>query len=173
MTTRAMMAVAAFGGLLTALAVTPSADALPLSKSQQASPQGLVTQVAPGGRGRGGGGFSGRSGGISRGFRGPGSGISRGFRGPGSGISRGFRGPGRGSFNSGPRGPRAHHHGPRGGRHHYRGPRFRGYGFATPFVGYGAYYYGGYGDDCSWLRRRALATGSAYWWDRYYACIED
>lgn len=155
MTTRAMMAVAAIGGLLTALAVTPSADALPLTKSQQASPQGLVTQVAPGwrGGGGGGGGFGGRSG----------------------GISRGFRGPGPGSFNRGPRGPSAQYHGPPGGghnHHHHHHPRFRGF-YAAPFVGYGAYYYGGYGDDCRWLRRRALATGSAYWWDRYYACIED
>ena len=35
-----MMAAAAIGGLLTALAVTPSADALPLTKSQQAPAPG-------------------------------------------------------------------------------------------------------------------------------------
>jgi hypothetical protein len=152
-----MMAAAAIGGLLTALAVIPSADALPLAKSQQASPQGVVTQVArggPGGRGPGGG-FSGRTG----------------------GFSRGMRGPGPGSFSRGPRGPSALYRGPRGGgqnHHHHHHPRFRGFYYAVPFVGYGAYYYGGgYGDDCRWLRRRALATGSAYWWDRYYACIED
>jgi hypothetical protein len=34
---------------------------------------------------------------------------------------------------------------------------------------YGGYYY--YYGDCGWLRRRALATGSLYWWDRYYACV--
>jgi hypothetical protein len=34
---------------------------------------------------------------------------------------------------------------------------------------YGVYYY--YYGDCDWLRRRALATGSGYWWDRYYACV--
>jgi len=37
------------------------------------------------------------------------------------------------------------------------------------------YYYGydyGYGyDGCGWLRRQALITGSPYWWNRYYACI--
>jgi hypothetical protein len=37
------------------------------------------------------------------------------------------------------------------------------------------YYYGpdyyAYGDDCLWLRREALATGSPYWWSRYNACI--
>jgi hypothetical protein len=37
------------------------------------------------------------------------------------------------------------------------------------------YYYGpdyyAYGDDCWWLRRQALATGSPYWWSRYNACV--
>jgi len=37
----------------------------------------------------------------------------------------------------------------------------------APFV-YGAYYYD---NGCSWLRQRALYTGSPYWWNRYYACI--
>jgi hypothetical protein len=27
-----------------------------------------------------------------------------------------------------------------------------------------------YADGCYWLRRRALYTGSPYWWRRYYAC---
>lgn len=27
-----------------------------------------------------------------------------------------------------------------------------------------------YGGGCYWLKRRALATGSIYWWDRYNAC---
>jgi hypothetical protein len=35
------------------------------------------------------------------------------------------------------------------------------------FVGDYAY---GYDDGCYWLRRRALYTGSPYWWNRYYAC---
>jgi hypothetical protein len=35
---------------------------------------------------------------------------------------------------------------------------------------YGPDYYA-YGDDCWWLRRQALATGSPYWWSRYNACI--
>ena len=35
---------------------------------------------------------------------------------------------------------------------------------------YGPDYYA-YGGDCYWLRQRALATGSPYWWDRYYACV--
>ena len=28
-----------------------------------------------------------------------------------------------------------------------------------------------YGSGCEWLRRRAAYTGSGYWWDRYYACV--
>jgi hypothetical protein len=50
-------------------------------------------------------------------------------------------------------------------RHHRRFRRFVGYGF--PYYDYG-YYYGG---DCGWLYRRARITGSPYWWNRYYACI--
>ena len=51
------------------------------------------------------------------------------------------------------------------------GLRFYGY----PFVGYGAYYDGdgGYSEGCGWLRRRALATGSRYWWARYEDCVDD
>jgi hypothetical protein len=33
-------------------------------------------------------------------------------------------------------------------------------------------WYGGYGyyDDCRWLRRKAIRTGSRYWWRRYHEC---
>ena len=30
----------------------------------------------------------------------------------------------------------------------------------------------GYASDCYWLKRKALHTGSGYWWNRYYACVE-
>ena len=47
--------------------------------------------------------------------------------------------------------------------HHFRHHR------RFAFVGAYPYYY--YVDDgCSWLRRRALYTGSPYWWHRYHAC---
>jgi hypothetical protein len=49
----------------------------------------------------------------------------------------------------------SHHHGKYG---RYR----RGYPW------YGVYAYGGGG--CGWLYSRAITTGSAYWWDRYYQC---
>lgn len=60
-----------------------------------------------------------------------------------------------------------------GGGRSYAARRSRGgYGYryvyrtgpVLPY--YSTYVY----DDCSWLRRRALATGSRYWWRRYYAC---
>src|SRR6476620_5043533 len=35
------------------------------------------------------------------------------------------------------------------------------------WVWYGAPYAS---NDCSWLRHRALATGSPYWWSRYHEC---
>jgi hypothetical protein len=54
----------------------------------------------------------------------------------------------------------------------YAGNRHRH--FRRAFVGvplaYGAYSYG-YGGGCSWLRYRALETGSRYWWSRYYDCV--
>jgi hypothetical protein len=61
-----------------------------------------------------------------------------------------------------------HHHHGHGHHHHHR---HRHLFLGAPFV-YGGYYYGGYyGGDCYWLRRRAIYTGSRYWWNRYYACI--
>jgi hypothetical protein len=56
------------------------------------------------------------------------------------------------------------------GHRHFH--RLRGIYLGAPFL-YGGYYYYGdyYGEDCYWLRRRALYTGSRYWWNRYRACI--
>jgi hypothetical protein len=36
---------------------------------------------------------------------------------------------------------------------------------------YGYYDYPYYGGGCGWAYRNARATGSPYWWNRYYACI--
>jgi hypothetical protein len=30
--------------------------------------------------------------------------------------------------------------------------------------------YGGYSRNCDWLYRKAIATGSDYWWQRYQVC---
>jgi len=58
-------------------------------------------------------------------------------------------------------GPRIHHH-----RHrHFR----RGIAVGVPLAAYGAYYYT---SSCDWLRRKAYYTGSGYWMDRYYACLD-
>lgn len=150
---RILMAASAVGGVLTMFAATQAASAVPLAKPH-ASPQGLVEQAGRGGHGIGGGhGFGG----------GPSFHSGGGGHGPGGGGGARFHGGGP-SFYSG-----GGHHGHDHGHHHH----FRGF-YGAPFVGYGAYYaYRDYGDDCRWLRRRALATGSPYWWDRYYACIED
>jgi hypothetical protein len=53
----------------------------------------------------------------------------------------------------------------RGHRH-----RHRRIFIGAPFAYY-PYYYNDYGEGCYWLRRRAVATGSPYWWDRYEACL--
>jgi len=152
-----------------------------------------------GGPGIRGGGFGGR-GGFSAGPRGggPGPGFSGGPRmGPGPRFdsgprmgspNRGWsgrapgqrldRGPGRG-FGGAPidRGRRAwQRRGPdferRGHRRHVerrgrRGHWRPGYYWGGIWIAPGIYY-----ADCEWLRRRAYRTGSRYWWNRYYRCVE-
>jgi hypothetical protein len=54
------------------------------------------------------------------------------------------------------------HYGYYGRYHRYRYYSYYGW----PYISYG--YYGG---GCGWLYRRAVATGSRYWWNRYYACV--
>ena len=71
---------------------------------------------------------------------------------------------------SGPRfhrGPRLHF--PGHSHRHYRRHRHRHIYVLPPAVYYGSTYY----SDCGWLRHRALRTGSPYWWERYYACIDE
>ena len=66
------------------------------------------------------------------------------------------------------RGVRRFHRGRRYGRRFYRHRRFRPYRYyyGVPYAGY----YYGYGSSCRWLKRRAIITGSSYWWRRYHAC---
>ena len=54
----------------------------------------------------------------------------------------------------------SHHH---GFRHKFRK---RHVFIGGPLV-YGAY---AYGDGCYWLKKRAIRTGSSYWWNRYHNC---
>ncbi len=185
---RALFAATAAGGAFLMLAAATPASALPLAKSQIPATAGIVHQTAPGHGGGGGGGFGrgmggggghgmmgGRPGGGGRGMMGGGHpgggrGMMRGGPGPSRGIGGG-RGHGGPRMHPGPRGPRhagpGHHH---GHHHHHHRRGYRGFyygGFPSYYYGYGGY------DDCGWLRRRALVTGSPYWWDRYYACIGD
>ena len=166
LTTAGPLAVAFAFSVIAAL----PAGAAPFTKAPAAAaPQGLVDQAAH----RGGGGAGPR-------MHGGGGGGPRMHGGGGPRFHGGPR-PGGPRFGGGPRGPGGHHyHGPRpdGGHHHhhYRGPRFRGYPYVYGFGAYPYYYYDDYGSDyssCEPLRRRAMATRSRYWWNRYYACIED
>ena len=111
-------------------------------------------------RGGGGGFRGGVFGGGARSFGGGGfRGINRGFGGGGfRGINRGFRG----GIN---RGWRRHGGHWRGHRRYRRGGIYLG----MPFAAYGAYYYNG--NSCGWLYRKAVRTGSKYWWRRYRRCV--
>jgi hypothetical protein len=92
----------------------------------------------------------------------------RGNRGGGD-IDRGSRRAGSKFRNSD--GPRKY--GYRGGKKHNHshirrhGHRYL-WGPGLAYWYYDGYYYG----DCDWLERRALATGSAYWWNRYERCVD-
>lgn len=187
-------------GLITVAALAgASLMALPLV-APQAAPAMKPDVTAPasaahGVKDRGGGGFGGGGGGFSRGMGG--GGFSRGMG--GGGFSRGMGGGGQrfGGFKGGPRvggfnrgpgrsfyrdrgGPRFygggggyrkfkghagrhHHH-----HHHKHHRRFRGFAhYGLPYV----YAYSSYDDySCAWLRRRAIYTGSSYWWRRYEEC---
>jgi hypothetical protein len=150
------------GAMACLLLVAGPSSALPLAKPDANS------SVTLAGHHGGHGGWGGHhGGGPGFAFRG-----SPGFDGGhhhGGGPGFALRGsPGFAFKGIGPRG----YHGPHGFpghayRHH--GHRFYPYGYG--FLPY--YYYGGdgYYDDCAWLRRRAIATGSPYWWRRYEACI--
>lgn len=148
---RLLIAAAAAGGLLTMSFALNPAQAAPLSPATAAAQPNVVTPVAQGYGGgtgmHGMGGMGSRGMGIGR----PGGGGSA-YR--GSTAPRMYRGVGPGHGN--------------GHNHHHR--RF----YAAPFVGYGAYYGDSYysGSGCAWLRRRAEATGSGYWWSRYEACLD-
>jgi hypothetical protein len=60
-----------------------------------------------------------------------------------------------------------------GGRFHGRHRHGNRFFVGLPFYGYGYYDddYGYYGGGCGWLYRRAVYTGSPYWWRRYELCI--
>ena len=111
-----------------------------------------------------GGGMSGKSygGGPSGKFYGGGMSAKTYGGGPSAKPYAGGAGMTAKSYGSGPS------HGyakPRHGRHHHKHHRF----FAFAPYGYDDSY--GYGDGCYWLKNRAIYTGSDYWWNRYYNCL--
>ena len=58
------------------------------------------------------------------------------------------------------------HHGKRFHHRHGRHRVFRNGVWVWVGTGYGYGY-----DDCWWLRRRAVISGSPYWWSRYRRCL--
>jgi hypothetical protein len=59
-------------------------------------------------------------------------------------------------------GDRKHYAYKDGKRHHYE--------YRSRYGWYGAPFFP-YGGGCGWLYRSAKATGTPYWWNRYYECI--
>ena len=135
--------------------------------------------------GRGGGGFKGGAGHIGgSAFRGGnihvgGGSVGKFHTNPGGK----YVGGGVGKFHTNPggkyvyRGSGSKFHTNPGGKYAYRGwsgkydnhhhyGHYRRYGY-YPWYGLPLYSYGG---GCAYLYRRAVATGSAYWWDRYRRC---
>lgn len=147
---RSTILAAMTSALMLANAAPASANAAAAGlKTMPAVAPGALIEVRRGGHGGHGG------------FRAFGGGGGHAFRGGGGGF-RHFRG------HAGPRlhfGGRRHFGGHRhfGHRHHRR---YRGLYFAAPFITYGAYNYG----SCHYLKRKAIRTGSRYWWRRYYRC---
>lgn len=125
-----------------------------------------------------------QGGGGMRGMAPRNEGASAPRRGGGDGPRMGRNGP-RGDMSGMPRrgdgdGPRMRRDGPRvspgvtverygrnrGGNRPWRSGRAYNWGPGATFYFWNGYYYG----DCGWLRRRAMDTGSRYWWSRYRMC---
>lgn len=125
----------------------------------------------------GGGGRGVRSGGGMRSFSG-GGGSMRSFRAE-TGPRRSVRGTTVQRFD-GMRGPRRSFSYRDGARvridrgRHVRGPRVvirDGRRVRSPRVVIRDGRRFGFSAGCEWMRRQALATGSAYWWQRYRNCV--
>ena len=171
------MAAAALGALLfTASQAAYAAPAVNLQRAGQ-SPAGLVDLVRQDGGGKGGGpGMKSGGGGAKFSGQSGGSKMSGPRGGPKVGVYKG--GPKMGTYKGG-KAPAYAGKGPRGGDwnrggkqgYAWKGNKQRHYRYLYPSIGlglaYGAY---NYGDECGWLYRRAQATGSPYWWQRFQEC---
>jgi len=162
MLTRLTVATALAGTLLSTCLVSGSAQATSVPVLKGDATPGIVTLV---GRGGGGGGHGGDGGGGHGGDGGGkhygGGGGGRHYGGGGGG--RHYDGDGGGRHYGGNGGGR--HYGGDGGWRHYGGGKHYGYRYGWYGVPYG--YYGG---GCGGLYRKAIATRSPYWWNRYYQC---
>lgn len=177
MRTKLTVATAIAGSMLATCLVWGSAQATsaPLLKSQVTP--GMVTLVGHGGHGSGHGGGWSHGGGPSSGFAlrsGPGtmSHMNRGYTPRGNYVSRDRGYMPRDRYVSRDRGDRFEHRrfAERGhdfDRFHHRHRVFRNGVWVWV---YGPDYYA-YDNDCWWLRRQALITGSPYWWSRYNYCV--
>jgi hypothetical protein len=184
-------ATALAGMLLFAASQAVTAAPLVNLKDTVQVPARSVDLVRQGGRSgfggvKGGGGGKGFSGLPSGGYKGsamrsgggPKGSVYRGGGGKGwaRGSGKGYAGkaPGKVYGGKGPRGGDWARGGNRGA-YAYRGGKGYKYRdrsrYIYPGVGLGLAYGGySYGDDCGWLYRRAQATGSPYWWQRFEEC---
>ncbi|MFN0217804.1 MAG: hypothetical protein ACKVP4_03200 [Hyphomicrobium sp.] len=95
------------------------------------------------------------------------------FSGPRIASSRRSNGNWNGIKGSNKKWANGNWNGNRNGRHRGHKRRFYAgypYYWAGPLVYSQAY---SYGDDCGWLHRKAIQTGSSYWWTRYNECRLD
>jgi len=190
MKTTLTVATALAGTLLATCLVSGSAQATSLPVLKGDATPGIVTLVGRGGGGHGGGG---RGGGGRGGWSGGGGG-GHAMRGGGGGGGRGLsRGGGGGRYAYGGGGGSKRSYGGGGGKRYYGGGggggnryayKGRDHGYSDRYKRYGQHgnrrygFYGGYGlpyvtygyGGCGWLYRNAIATGSPYWWNRYYEC---
>jgi hypothetical protein len=176
MKTKITVAAALAGTLLATCLVSGSAQATSMPVLKGDAVPGIVTLVdrggghgGGGGRGGGGrGGWGGGGGGGGHALRGGGGG-GRGLSGGGGGGRHAYGGGGGGKRYYGGGGGGKRYGYKDGGKHYGHGDRYKRHGFygwyGLPYVSYG--YYGG---GCGWLYRNAVATGSPYWWNRYYEC---
>lgn len=167
-----MAAAALTSALLFAASQTAHAMPTVNLKGAAQSPSGLVELARSPGSGRGGGpGIRAGGGGSKMGARYsvPRSSAGKVYGGKGPGKAyRGYAGKGPGKVYGG-KGPGKY------GGYAYKGGKDHGKRYSRRFYPYfwpgiaasGAY---SYADDCGSLRRRAQATGSIYWWQRYQEC---
>lgn len=149
---KSLLSAGLFAGFLISAGPATSAHAVPLPRIDALQSTGSESVIlVRGGRGGGGGGFAMRSAGPR----------ASGFVGGG----RSFAGNQSGGFKH--LGHSGKHHGHSGKHHGRRGFVY----FGVPaYYGYSNYYAA---DECAWLYRKAVRTGSRHWWNRYRECRDD